>query len=371
VDGFVDRRVGQRGDQLTGTVLEEVEGVLRCSEHDLADLRAFQAQMYGSGSRLLDQERADWLFSRHPFRRSDEPTVWICRRGGKVVGTEAGIPFDLVVGDAHYRGSWAVELVVDPEWRGHGVGAALSEAHRDSCQVSGFLNVSPSGHRLLVRRRSSDIGHIPMYLRLVDTKRVLRWEGVPRAVRLLVLPLVAPGLRLLDTAGGIRNGRTELVPVDAFDERSDTLWQNVSRLYPAISRRDATWLRWRFDECPDRHQYLRYYVRHRGRLIGYLVLRRTEWNGCAALSIVDYLAAPGDVSRLLAAGVRIARQLDAAVLLCNTLNQRARGALRLSGFFRRRNQSIRFFAYTGDESLLRDIQDPTKWFVTSADSDLD
>jgi len=206
---------------------------------------------------------------------------------------------------------------------------------------------------------------------LVDAKRVLRWKGVPRAVRLLAFPLVAPALWLLDTTGGIRNGRTELVPVDAFDQRSDTLWQNVSRLYPAISRRDATWLRWRFDECPDRHQYLRYYVRYRGRLIGYLVLRRTEWNGCAALSIVDYLAAPGDVSRLLAAGVRIARHLDAAVLLCNTLNLQARGAMRRNGFFRRRNQSIRFFAYTGDESLLRDIQNPMKWFVTSADSDLD
>ena len=261
--------------------------------------------------------------------------------------------------------------MVDPEWRGRGVGVALSEAHRESCHVSGFLNVSPSGHRLLLRRRSTDLGHIPMYLRLVDARRVLRWEGVPRLVRLLAFPLIAPTVWLLDASGAIRNGGTELVPVDAFDQRADILWHDVSRLYPFISRRDATWLRWRFDECPDRHQYLRYYVLYRKRLIGYLVLRRTEWNGCPALAIVDYLAAPGDVARLLASSVRVARQLDAAAVLCNTLNLRARGTLRSSGFFRRRNQGIRFFAFTSDESLLRDIQNPSKWFVTSADSDLD
>jgi len=356
---------------LNGKVLEQVDGVFRCSEDDLDELRAFQAQMHGASSRLLDQERADWLYERNPFRRDDALTVWICRRGGRVVGTEAGIPFDLVVGNEHRRGSWAVELMVDPEWRGRGVGAALSEAHRESCQVSGFLNVSPSGHRLLLRRNSTDIGHVPMYFRLLDPKRVLRWEGVPRFVRMLALPLVAPALWLLDAVGRVRNGPTRFVSIDAFDQRAEILWQNVQEHYPVISRRDATWLRWRFDECPDRHQYLRYYVLHRQRLIGYLVLRRTEWNGCAALAIVDYFAAPGDVARLLACGVRVARQLGVAALLCNTLNLRARGALGLTGFLRRRNQGIRFFVHTGDEPLFQDVQNPAKWFVTSADSDLD
>jgi len=210
-----------------------------------------------------------------------------------------------------------------------------------------------------------------MYFRLLDPKRVLRWEGVPRFVRMLALPLVAPALWLLDAVGRVRNGPTRFVSIDAFDQRAEILWQNVQEHYPVISRRDATWLRWRFDECPDRHQYLRYYVLHRQRLIGYLVLRRTEWNGCAALAIVDYFAAPGDVARLLACGVRVARQLGVAALLCNTLNLRARGALALTGFLRRRNQGIRFFVHTGDEPLFQDVQNPAKWFVTSADSDLD
>lgn len=348
-----------------------MDGVSRCAEDDLADLRAFKARMHGASSRLLDQARADWLFSRNPFHTGDLPTIWICRRHGKVVGTEAGIPFDLNVDGRHCRGSWAVELVVDPEWRGRGVGAALSEAHRKSCEVSGFLNVSPSGHRLLVRRASTDIGHIPMYFRLVEARRILHWEGVPRPVRLVALPLVAPVLWLSAVAENMRGKRTQLVPIETFDQRADSLWHKVARLYPVISRRDAIWLRWRFDECPDRDQYLRYYVFHRQRLVGYLVLRRTTWNGCEALSIVDYLAAPRDMSRLLASGVRVARQLGAAALLCNTLNPRARTALRLHGFLRRRNQSIRFFAFTSDEPLLRHVQNPANWLVTSADSDLD
>jgi GNAT superfamily N-acetyltransferase len=356
---------------LTTEMLAEVDSASRCTEDDLADLRAFKARMHGETSRLLDQARADWLFWRNPFRTGDPPTIWICRRDGKVVGTEAGIPFDLLVDGRHCRASWAVELVVDPEWRGRGVGAALSEAHRQACQVSGFLNVSTSGHRLLVRRQSTDIGHIPMYFRLVDGRGILHWEGVPRDVRFLARPLIAPALWILDAAGRMRGARTELVPVETFDQRADSLWQTMAGHYPVIARRDATWLRWRFDECPDRDHYLRYYVVHRRRLIGYLVLRRTTWSGCEALEIVDYLAAPRDMARLLGSGVRVARQLGVAALLCNTLNPRARSAFRSRGFLRRRNQGIRFFAFTSDAPLLGDIQNPAKWFVTSADSDLD
>jgi len=350
---------------------DEADGVRRYCNGDLAELRAFQARMHGAHSLLLDPARADWLFSRNPLRPDDGPAIWICRRGDRVVGTEAGIPFDLIVHGETCRGSWAVELMVDPEWRGRGVGPALSEAHRQSCRVSCGLSVSDAAHRSLLRRRSTDMGDVPMFLRLVDPRRVLRWEGAPRPVRYVAFPLIAPTLWLLDRMGRIGDKRTDLHPVDRFDQRADILWQKVSTLYPVISRRDAAWLRWRFDESPSRDEYRRYYVLHRERLIGYLVLRQTLWSGYMALAIVDYLAAPRDLARLLACSVDVARRLGAAAVLCNTLNVQAEAALRSSGFFRRRNQSVRFLTYTSDEPLGRVVHNRSKWFITSADSDLD
>ncbi|HUY22060.1 MAG TPA: GNAT family N-acetyltransferase [Acidimicrobiales bacterium] len=352
-------------------VPDEADGVSRCTEDDLGELRAFQAHMYEAGSRVLDHSRADWLFSRHPLRPDEGLTIWVCRRGGQIVGTEAGIPFDLTVEDGRCRGSWAVELMVDPEWRGSGIGPALSEAHRRSCLVSAGLSVSHAAYRSLLRRRSTDMGRVPMYLRLLDPRAILRWEGAPMLVRYLALPLIAPALWLLGGVDRIRNARTDLLSISAFDQRADVLWQEVSVLYRAISHRDAPWLRWRFDDCPHRSEYLRYYVLHRERLIGYLVLRWTTWSGRPVLALVDYLAAPGDVARLLSSSLRVARALGATAVLCNTLNVQAENAFRTSGFFQRRNQGIRFLAYTSDESLKPVILNPSDWFITSADSDLD
>ena len=351
--------------------VHDADAVTRYTDGDLADLRAFQARMYGADSRLLDPARIDWLFARNPFRPDDGPAIWICRRGGKVVGTEAGIPFDLIVGEDHYRGSWGVELMVDPEWRGRGLGPSLSEAHRQSCHVAGSLSVSDAAHRSLLRRRAADLGEVPTYLRLVQASQILGWEEAPRPLRYLALLAIAPALWFLDGAGHIRNRHTDFLSVEAFDQRADILWQKISAAYPVLSRRDASWLRWRFDEGPDRGDYLRYYALHRQRLFGYFVLRRTTWRGRTALAISDYLAAPGDVARLLACSVRVARQMGAAAVICNTLNVRAVGALRSTGFFRRRDQGTRFLIYTSDESLERVVGDPANWFVTSADSDLD
>lgn len=75
---------------------------------------------------------------------------------------------------------------------------------------------------------------------------------------------------------------------------------------------------------------------------------------------------------VLAWAVHLAQQDRVAALLCNTLNVRATKALHAAGFVRRRNQGIRFIVYTPDDQDKRDvILDPDRWFLTSADSDLD
>jgi len=351
--------------------VDEAEGVSRCTVDDLVELRTFRAANYEASNRVHDQVRADWLFLRHPSRPDDRPTIWVCRRDAHIVGTLASIPFDVKVEDRYHRGSWGVDLMVDPQWRGAGIAPALTEARRRSCCVSAGLSISDGAHRSALRRRSTDMGDVPKFLRLVDPTAILHWEGAPRPVRLLALPLVTPALWLLDQVDRARTRHVDLVHVDTFDERVDALWEAESARYGVISRRDSSWLKWRFDECPDRGAYRRYYLLHRQHLFGYLVVRRTTWSGHPALAVIDYFARPDDTARLLSASLRVARELGAVAVLCDTLNAQARTAFRNGGFFRRRNQGIRFLAYTTDERLKPVVLDPGNWFITAADSDLD
>jgi hypothetical protein len=161
------------------------------------------------------------------------------------------------------------------------------------------------------------------------------------------------------------------MPIEEFDRQVDGLWEDVSPAYTVIGRRDATWLRWRFDQCPDKGSYRRYYLMAGDRVVGYLVLRPTEWNQEPTLTIVDYLAAPRDLAALFGRAVLVARRHRVTALRCHTLNYQAHFALRSLGFLRR-GDGVRFLVYMSDTDLMREaVLNPNNWFLTAADSDVD
>jgi GNAT superfamily N-acetyltransferase len=351
---------------------ESDDGVALCRDEEIPELREFQRRMYGDEHRLLDPARFDWLFFRHPYRSGVGPAVWICRRDGKIVGTQGGLPIELQVCGERHRAFWGIELMVDAPWRGHGVGPALTTVLRKVSKAACGLSVSDAARRSLVRMGSTDMGTMPMYFRLIDASGYSTWTGAanPRFARARFL--VFPSLWLLDRISNLRSKGVELLSIDAFDERADTIWQSVAPSYRVISHRGAAWLRWRFDESPERLDYRRYYAVRRQKLIGYVVLRPTTWNGAPALSIVDYLARPCDMAATLACAVRVARHDRVTALLCNTLNAQATRAMLSVGFLRRRNQGFQILMYTPDnDSAGQALRDPANWFLTSADSDID
>ncbi|HLI73252.1 MAG TPA: hypothetical protein VKU86_05180 [Acidimicrobiales bacterium] len=160
--------------------------------------------------------------------------------------------------------------------------------------------------------------------------------------------------------------------VDEFDDRVDEIWRRVAPSYQILSVRDTTWLRWRFDDSPKRLSYRRFYIVRDHQLAGYVVLRPTTWRDSPALSIVDYLVSPRDLAATMERVARLARAENVVALLCNTLNPQARRALRSVGFLRRRNQGFRFVVFTPDEDEVTTMmRDPSRWFLTSADSDIE
>ncbi len=347
-------------------------GVSRCGAEDVSELREFQSQMHGDDHWLLDQTQFDWLFVRHPHRSGQGPAIWICRRHGRIVGTEAGIPFAMQVGGERYEALWGIELMVAPEWRGQGVGPAVSKALRSASKAACGLSLSGGARRLLVRTGSSDMGIMPMYFRLIDPRRYRRSRGADHPLLAATGPIVHPALWLLDRIRDVRSRDVELVAVDEFDDRVDEIWRRVSPSYQILSVRDATWLRWRFDDSPKRLSYRRFYIVRDHELTGYVVLRPTTWSDAPALSIVDYLVTPGDLAATMARVARLARAEEMVALLCNTLNPHARRSLRSVGFLRRRNQGFRFVVFTPEEDrVTRTMRDPSRWFLTSADSDIE
>lgn len=351
-------------------------GVTRYQPSDRADLASFRREAFGDSSRQADDARHRWVYEENPFNDEDGPGIWVCRRDGKIVGQQAEIPFVLQVGRDERRATWAVDLMVEQAWRLRGVGPALMAAQRDGKAIVGGLNLSKQGAAAYKRAGWTDLGTVPVYVRPLDANRALRKDPVPGALRRLAR-MVDPIWRVANRGWRLeaRAQRFKLVPTDRLDERSDAVWNATADCYAVLARRDLEALAWRIDQRPDRDKLERYYLLRRGRPVGYVVLRYTDWDGDPAVAVVDYLVPPQWVGKLFVLAGRAARRRGAVAMLAKTRNEPADRYLRSIGFLRRQQANdppVQFMVHCDDEpGICALVQAPECWFVTAADSDLE
>jgi len=347
------------------------DGASSCTDGDLAAYRRFLVRLYGEHHRQADEGYIRWLYDEIPVHRSADRALWVYRQDGQIVAARGSIPFELKAGDETWTASWSVDVVADPGVRGSGISYELADAARTDDRVSCGVGLSEDGYRFALRRGFADMGRVPLHVCLLDARRLSQYFETSRTKQRLGGPFVAAFTNFVGLAHRIRRNGVKLVPIEEFDDRADTLWREVSAGYEVIARRDSRWLAWRFDLSPDRDHYCRYYLSKNDHLVGYLVLRSASWHDLPAIEIVDYLAAPPHLPALFACAADVGRREHAAALLCITLNPQARWPLRSLGFFVR-SRGPRFVTRVPSlDPAHRVVSDPTRWFLTTADSDLE
>jgi hypothetical protein len=349
------------------------KSVRRLRPEDLPALRSFQREMFGDGARQLDEERHSWLFGRNPYNDANEPQFWICEKDDRVVGQQAGIPFELKVGDRFYRASWAIDLMVQPEYRLRVVGPALNEACLRYNDLTIGLGLSDEAIRTFRRAGWIDLGKAPLYVRPLRAGAMLAHRpGTKLSVRAgawVTQPLISAGTAAV--AGYCRARHIKLERVERFDERVDELWVRVSRHYPVLAVRDFRSVSWRFDLQPDRSRYEKYYLLSHGALQGYVVLRMGSAHGAPAGRIVDFFAEPEWLVPLFAACVDRFRRSGVAAVYCCAFAAELR-RIRWLGFIRR-SSTVRLMVHAGAISMadVATLSEQASCFMTTADSDWD
>jgi GNAT superfamily N-acetyltransferase len=356
-------------------------GIARLAPGDHDDWIRFQARSHGH---LARQANAEWLAwqTTNPELEGTEPQAWICRRDGKIVGSQGGIRFRLKEGDQTVPAAWAVDLMVDPEWRMRGVGPALVDAQIREGGLVAAIGVSDAAYRAYLRGGWRDMGGIPRYIRPRDVAWNVREAGL-RGWRLAAARV---GLHIALAATRAFSGTVtrvmgaQLRPVPRFDARVNEVWAQAARSYDVIAVRDGRSLAWRFDAVPGAGRISRHYVVHRGRVRGYVVTRIDGWRGGRVLEILDYLAAPRWVLPMLAHVTRLADSADVVAITCRTLSPPCDRAFRVAGYIQvsasdtagplsyRSAGQTRFMVHRPDQSD-RLAYHADRWFVTAADSD--
>lgn len=353
--------------------LEKVkEHVRQLEARDLPILRSFQKETFGEETLQLNEEHFHWLYQENRWSTGEQPEIWIYEKEGEVQGQQAGIPFQLQVDGKSYRASWACDLMVKPKYRLRGLGLALTDVYMHNYDVTVGINVSEEAFKGFMWLGWSDLGIVPSYIRLINTRSSLLASmstSTSAKMAISILRLIRP---IADIWCSIYSKikAAKLEKIDCFDKRVDEVWTVAANRYVAIARRDYDSLHWRFDCGPYAREYERYYLMRGDRILGYAVLRKQLSKGVPASVIVDYLCRPGWDLALFANCVKICKQQGVDAVYCETLHHKICRSLWPFGFIKR-NTRKQFIAWVDEEKGPDPemVKEPKNWFITASDSD--
>ena len=248
--------------------MTSLEIVRRRPEHD-PELFALYAEVFGDGNLERSRKRYNWQYFENPNTPEDGPVIWMAREGDTLLGQMATMPFPMWWGDREVRASAGNDYFVRKSAQGRGIGIALSNRWADEVDVALALGLTPSSYPLF-RKIFNDVGPVPSFLKILDSRAVAR-RKLGRVAGTLAGPLLGAGLTLL-SRNPVQAIDVDVRPVGAFGGEYDELWLRARGSYASCVRRDARYLQWKYLACPFR-EYRVLEARRAGTLSGFAVIR--------------------------------------------------------------------------------------------------
>ncbi len=296
------------------------------------------------------------LLVTNPFAGETlQPVVWVALAGRRPVGCLLGVPFRGRAGEVSLEGHWGVDLLVDPDFRGRGIGTRLLKQWRDSSPLALGLGITGTALRLELS---------------------LGWRQVPLPPR-LVLPLTARGGLLA------RRCRRSPLPVarrgpgpsgldvvvSTHGPRGlDQLYDRLAPGWPCHVCRTGAALRWRY-ASRWRDGFLWVSLLRRRTLVGAAVVRIDAGRWRTKMWIHELMA---DVTStvlpcLVGECVRLGRSLDVDLVEGRVTGRALRAALSALGFRNGRREDT-FIVHARDPAMARLRPWHREWFLTLGDS---
>jgi GNAT superfamily N-acetyltransferase len=348
---------------------------IQIKQFDLTETEAllsFMGKAYVGEPRKSEPAYWRWHYLESPYTSPDDLPLWVARSGERIVGHVAALPVDLKIGEESTRAIWMLDLVVDADYRGRGLGKGLMATARASCPTQLTIGFNDLSAPVLRSLKWFPLGGIHRYHRLLYPGDALGGVSRLSPVRQLLNLAYAP---FRPQPAALSDG-LELREIKSFDASFDDLWQRARSQWPCAVRRSARYLEWQFMRQPGKKfDVLGLYLKEK--LAGYAVLffRKPERVGSDARSpkaaitdlFYDEKSFPGIVDELLHVSLRLALERRAGSLVTDVLDVRVEERLRRLGF-RHIKRSPQFMANASEYQDL--LYDARNWFLTRADSDI-
>jgi GNAT superfamily N-acetyltransferase len=338
---------------------------------DLPALRRLWHKAYDAASIPRREAAFRWITEGNPHAPDGAPRHLMVD-GEQVAGSLGSLPIRLRVADKTLEMHFSHDLLVDPSYRGLGLGKKLVQAvEAGAPALAGGMWMTDACYALHQRVGWSAVTPFQGHRLILDARGALRRRLGSNAMAAILAPAAGAYLRIASRLPA-RPDRP-VAEVKAFDSRSDDLFERCAHRLGLVAERHHRYLNWKYVEAPN--------VTYRRFLVGepsvdaYVVtrLQRRE-DGHANGLIIDLLADPsssGAFRSAVAAAVSSLGDEGAEIVYVLTTHPPFRRWLESMGF--RLSPRLYTYVITGQRSLpaTGDPLDPASWYLTLGDSDGD
>jgi len=256
--------------------------IVRLEDADIDLLFDFRKRVMPENTKQGDRRRWQWLYRQNPATGGELP-VWVIRTPGRIAGAISAVPVPMRLDGERVRAFFGTDYFVEEGFQGLPALRLLKtlQAHPP---IHIGANLSESAARLFAKMGYADLGEA-LY---AASASVHRGDSAGTIEPLKRLALSAS--RSLARIGWFDTEITWKLP-----EGYDALWKQVCLSSPMGLEKDATYLRWRYEECPStdyRFVAFRRHSRLRGLGIVYIDSRTDDHRNTGV--ILDLIVEQGD-----------------------------------------------------------------------------
>ena len=338
------------------------------------DTEAFLSFLSAWVTNVSLKDRYRWIYQDNPHGKA---LTWLAvtSQDNKIVGCTSVFPRKMWLNGHVETGSAGGDTYVDPMWRRKGIAEALHRASIEGMQESGItleygfpLRENLGAFRKAGTCLPGDFVSARCFLSVWPFLKKVRLDrSVPgkllEVLDRVFLKVTNPGISSSDET------EYEVGEVGDFDERFETLSEELSSSFKICIVRDSSYLRWRFLNNPFKKYVLLSVTRKRdGRLYGFAALEVSEHIGFVS----EFFVRPEDavVKALLTGLMRlgVSRSLHSLWFeLINPTGRFSRDLVRCG--FKLHHSDPKTLEILGDCG--RDgLPDLANWYLTVSDLDV-
>jgi len=356
-------------------------------------IQRFIDRCYGAEAPYKQEKRWRWQFVDNPYRAASgsSTSVWIALHEAKIAGQIAVQPGRMWIDGQAIPAGWIVDVMVDPDHRGAGLGHRIHDAIVATGQTVATLTMAPATRRIAERAGCITLGAVLQMVRVrrlsprtivaLVTPRIERRSWARKPGRLFNRSQIGPAtiatglstaLRLHATLKGTTEPKGTVITVDGFEPAAiERLFEIERTKIPALFDRGTDFFRWRYEEVPDlRYQRARLNVD--GATAGFVVWRMPEAPELPIGTLTDIVADPADPETIvtLAKHAVTAMEERTEAIVAGASHPTHVAALKRLGFVTSRIH--RPTIVTTDTRIAKAVERvKDQWHFTKADHDWD